>query len=326
MRIVNRLFPVWVILGCAVAYKQPQIFSGFLSDHVTLFFGITMFGIGVTLELGRAAGTLKRPDKIILGSFAQFSIMPLSAYALTRIIEIRPELALGLVLTGCVPGAMSSNVLAYIARGDVAYSVALTTLSTFLSPWVTPALTLFLLGDRIPIPYVGMMMTIINAVILPLGAGMLFRRILGKRLEGFIEFFPTLSIVAIVVICSVVVARNVELIRVASLSVFSLVVILNLSGMVGGWLFARLIRLGPAGRRTLAIEIGMQNAGMGTILALTHFKDQSGVALPSAIFTVWCIVSASLFTLTAYRTKDENPSEAEAGGGHGNSMSSRIGS
>jgi len=324
MRIVNRLFPVWVILGCALAYRHPQVFSGILSDHVTLFFGITMFGIGVTLELGKAAGTLKRPDKIVLGSLAQFSIMPLSAYALTRLIEIRPELALGLVLTGCVPGAMSSNVLAYIARGNVAYSIALTTLSTFLSPWVTPALTLFLLGDRVPIPYVGMMMTIINAVVLPLGAGMLFRRIMGRRLEGFIEFFPTLSIVAIVVICSVVVARNVELIRVASLSVFSLVVILNLSGMVGGWLFAKLIRLGQAGRRTLAIEIGMQNAGMGTILALTHFKDQSGVALPSAIFTVWCIVSASLFTITAYRTKDESPSEAEAGGDHGNPMSSKI--
>ena len=324
MRIVNRLFPVWVILGCALAFNQPQVFSGFLSEHVTLFFGITMFGIGVTLELGRAAGTLKRPDKIILGSFAQFSIMPLSAYALTRVIEIRPELALGLVLTGCVPGAMSSNVLAYIARGDVAYSIALTTLSTFLSPWITPALTLLLLGDRVPIPYVGMMMTIINAVILPLGAGMLFRRLLGRRLEGFIELFPTLSIGAIVVICSVVVARNVELIHVASLSVFSLVVILNLAGMAGGWLFARLIRLAPAGRRTLAIEIGMQNAGMGTILALTHFKDQSGVALPSAIFTVWCIVSASLFTLTAYRTRDENPSKAVAGGGHENTISSRT--
>jgi len=324
MRIVNRLFPVWVILGCAVAYKQPHFFSGFLSDQVALFFGITMFGIGVTLEVGKAAGTLKRLDKIILGSFAQFSIMPLLAYTLTRIIEIRPELALGLVLTGCVPGAMSSNVLAYIARGDVAYSVALTTLSTFLSPWITPALTLFLLGDRIPIPYVGMMMTIISAVVLPLGAGMLFRRILGRRLDRFIEFFPTLSIVAIVVICSVVVARNVELIRVASLSVFGLVVMLNLLGMAGGWLFARLIKLGPAGIRTLAIEIGMQNAGMGTVLALTHFKDQSGVALPSAIFTVWCIVSASLFTLTAYRTKDENPSEPEAGGSHENEKSLQI--
>lgn len=324
MRFVNRLFPVWVILGCAVAYKQPQIFSGFLSDQVTLFFGITMFGIGVTLELGKAAVTLKRFDKILLGSFAQFSIMPLSAYALTRLIDIRPELALGLVLTGCVPGAMSSNVLAYIARGDVAYSVALTTLSTFLSPWITPALTLFLLGDRIPIPYVGMMMTILSAVVLPLGAGMLFRRVLGRRLEGFIEFFPTLSIFAIVVICSVVVARNVELIRVASLSVFSLVVILNFTGMAGGWLFARLIKLGPAGRRTLAIEIGMQNAGMGTVLALTHFKDQSGVTLPSAIFTVWCIVSASLFTLTANRNKDENPSEPQAGGGHENKQALQI--
>ena len=303
MRLINRLFPVWVILGCSLAFYHPELFGGILSERVTLFFAITMFGIGVTLELGQAAGTLKRFDKILLGTLAQFTIMPLTAYALTRVADIRPELALGLVLTGCVPGAMSSNVLAYIARGDVPYSIALTAASTLLSPWVTPALTLFLIGDRVHIPYVDMMWTIINSVILPLGAGMAFRKLLGGRLHRFLEFFPTLSIAAIVMICSVVVARNVGLIREASFSVLTVVVLLNGIGLVGGYLFAIMIGLSEAGRRTLSIEIGMQNAGMGTILALTHFADQSAVALPSAIFTVWCIVSASLFTLTAYRKK-----------------------
>jgi len=302
MRIVNRLFPVWVLSGCILAYYRPDIFRGFLSDQVTLFFGITMFGIGVTLELEKASHTVRRVDKILLGTFAQFSIMPLLAYSLTQVIDTRPELALGLVLTGCVPGAMSSNVLAYIARADVAYSIALTTVSTFLSPWVTPALTLVLIGDRVEIPYLGMMMTIIKAVILPLGVGMVFRRLLNRRLERFLELFPTLSIAAIVVICAVVVARNVGLIQEVSLSIFILVVILNAGGMLGGFLFGALIRLDGAARKTLAIEIGMQNAGMGVVLALTHFKDHSAVALPAAIFTIWCIVTASLFTLTAYST------------------------
>ncbi|HUU27733.1 MAG TPA: bile acid:sodium symporter family protein [archaeon] len=304
MRLINRLFPLWVICGAVTAYYRPELFTGFLSDQVTLFFGITMFGIGVTLELGRAASTLRRVDKILFGTFAQFSIMPLSAYFLSRLVDIRPELAVGLVLTGCVPGAMSSNVLAYVAKGDVAYSIALTTLSTFLSPWITPALTLLLLGDRVHIPYFGMMMTIIYTVILPLAAGLIFRKLLDRRLAGFLEFFPTLSIAAIVVICSVVVARNVDLIGQVTLGLFGLVAALNLTGMVGGFVFGILIRLNAAARKTLSIEIGMQNAGMGVVLALTHFKDQSAVALPSAIFTIWCIITASFFTLTAYQSKE----------------------
>ncbi|MBW7998245.1 MAG: bile acid:sodium symporter family protein [Candidatus Glassbacteria bacterium] len=301
IKTINAMFPVWVIAGCTLAYCQPGVFGGWVSEQVTLFFGLAMFGIGATLQLDDAADTLRRWDKIALGSLAQFTIMPLAAYGLTRLIETRPELALGLVLTGCVPGAMSSNVLAYIARGNVAYSVALTTVSTFLSPWITPALTLVLLGNVVHIPYAGMMLTIIKAVLLPLAGGIVFRRLAGRRIESFIELFPTLSIFAIVVICAVVVARNVELIREASLVILLLVVLLNALGMAGGWWFGRLIRLREAEKRTLAIEIGMQNAGMGTVLALTHFSHMPGVALPSAIFTVWCIVSASLFSLTAYR-------------------------
>ena len=301
VKTINALFPVWVIAGCTLAFYQPGVFGGWISEQVTLFFGITMFGIGATMQLSDAAGTVRRWDKIALGSLAQFTIMPLAVWSLTSIVEIRPELALGLVLTGCVPGAMSSNVLAYIARGNVAYSVALTTVSTFLSPWITPALTLILLGNVVHIPYVGMMMTIIYSVLLPLAGGMVFRKIAGKRLDSFIELFPTLSIFAIVVICAVVVSRNVELIRETSLTLLGLVVLLNALGMAGGWYFGKLIRLHEAEKRTLAIEIGMQNAGMGTVLALTHFSDMPGVALPSAIFTVWCIVSASLFSLSAYR-------------------------
>jgi bile acid:Na+ symporter, BASS family len=301
VKLINAMFPLWVVAGCTLAFYYPALFGGWISEQVTIFFGLTMFGIGVTLRLGDASVTLRRWDKILLGSLAQFTIMPLAAFALTRIVAIRPELALGLVLTGCVPGAMSSNVLAYIARGNVAYSVALTTVSTFLSPWITPALTLLLLGDVIDIPYLGMMLTIIKAVLLPLMAGMVFRRLMGRKIDGLIELFPTLSIFAIVVICAVVVARNVELIVQASAAVLGLVVVLNALGMAGGWYFGRLIRLLPAERRTLAIEIGMQNAGMGTVLALTHFSHMPGVALPSAIFTVWCIVSASLFSLTALR-------------------------
>lgn len=305
LTVVNRLFPVWVVAGCVWAFYRPEVFSGFLSDRVTLFFAVTMFGIGVALELPEAEKSVRRVDKILLGTLAQFSIMPLAAYSLTRMVDIQPELALGLVLTGCVPGAMSSNVLAYIARGDVAYSVALTTVSTFLSPWVTPALTLVLLGDRVDIPYLGMMMTIIESVLLPLAGGMLFRKVLGRRVEPFLEFFPALSVAAIVVICSVVVSRNAGMIREATLSLFWLVVLLNAAGMAGGFIFGGLIRLSPAGRRTLAIEIGMQNAGMGVVLALTHFKDQSAVALPSAIFTVWCIVTASIFTIKQLRPAHE---------------------
>ncbi len=297
LTIVNRLFPLWVIGGCVWAFYNPEFFSGFLSDRVTLFFGIAMFGIGVTLELEEALRSVRRVDKIFLGTLAQYSIMPLAAYSLTRIFQVPPELALGLILTGCVPGAMSSNVFAYIARGDVAYSVALTTVSTFLSPWITPALTLVLIGDKVEIPYVGMMMTIIKSVLLPLAAGMVFRKVLGRRVERFLEFFPALSVAAIVVICSVVVSRNVELIVKISLSLFGLIVLLNAAGLTGGFFFGELIRLNRAARRTLAIEIGMQNAGMGVVLALTHFKNQSAVALPSAIFTVWCIITASLFTI-----------------------------
>lgn len=169
-------------------------------------------------------------------------------------------------------------------RADVAYSVALTTLSTLLCPIITPALTWLLIGNRLPIPYFGMMLTILQAVLLPLAGGKLFRKIFRRKVQKYLSIFPAISIFAIVIICAVVVARNVDLIISMSFSIFALVLLLNGCGLAGGFFFGRLIRLDKPARRTLTIEIGMQNAGMGTVLALTHFSDQAGVAAAFGCF------------------------------------------
>jgi len=287
--VANQLAPL-TLLGAVMAYLHPPFFLVFKNSFLW-FFAATMFAMGIVLDSGEVRETLRRPGRIGLGVMTQYLVMPTLGFTAAILSPVSPEIALGFIIVGCAPGAMASNVMVYLAGGAVAFSVALTTVATMLSPVLTPALVKLLGGVFLEIPFWPMMRTILLTVVLPLGAGMLLHRQLGRYLETARVMAPAVAAAAIVVICSYAVAANQERIAVMGGWVIVMVILLNGLGYLAGWGLARLYGFDALHRLTLAIEIGMQNAGLGVALALRHFSPET--ALPGALFAFWCILTAA---------------------------------
>lgn len=287
----TRLFAVWVVLFGVLAYFFPQPLQ-IDKRYNMLFFGITMFGIGAVLEPSNFRRIAARPWLVLLGTAAQFTLMPLGSFALAKLLRLPPDLAVGLIIAGCAPGAMSSNVISYIAKADTAYSVSLTTASTLLCPLVTPALTKWLAGSILPVSFWAMVLDILWMVLVPLGAGFAVRFFFGAFVEKIKEVFAALSVTFIIFICSYVIANNHQRLLQVTGPALAAVCLLNLWGLASGYQTGRLFGLPVAQRRTLSIEIGMQNAGLGTALALNQFGPQA--AVPTAFFVFVCIITAAV--------------------------------
>ncbi len=291
LKFYTKYFAVWVIIFGVVAYLWPGPFVGLKKFNET-FFALTMFGIGAVLEVNDFKRIANKPSIVLLGCIAQYSIMPVGAFVLAKMFNLSPELTVGLILTGAAPGAMASNVMSYIAKADTAYSVSLTTVSTLLCPVLTPGLTYLLAKSTLPIPFWNMFFSVIYMVVAPLILGFAVRHFFKKRVERIAAVFPAISVTFIIFICSLVIALNRE--RLAQLTgiIVTVGVILNVYGMSAGYGLASIFRMEVKRRRTLSIEIGMQNAGLGTALALKHFGDVT--ALPAAAFVFICIITASV--------------------------------
>jgi len=287
----TKYFAVWVILFGVVAYFVPKPFVA-LRDYMDWFFALTMFGIGAVLQIEDFKRIAQKPIIVLIGSAAQFSIMPFGAFALAKLFGLPPEIAVGLILTGSAPGAMASNVMSYIAKADTAYSVSLTTVSTLLCPLLTPGLTFILARSRLEVPFWEMMLSVIKMVIVPLFVGFGVRHYFKEKIEKVLPVFPAISVTFIIFICSLVIALNKERLAQVTGLVLTAAVVLNIYGMLGGYAVGSAFRMEVRRRRTLAIEIGMQNAGLGTVLALKHFGEKA--AIPAAIFVFICIITASI--------------------------------
>jgi BASS family bile acid:Na+ symporter len=287
----TRYFAIWVVLFGIVAYFWPGPF-GLLRPYNKYFFSLTMFGIGAVLRFEDFRRIGERPTIVLIGSVAQFTIMPLGAFVVARLFRLPDELAVGLILTGSAPGAMASNVMSYIAKADTAYSVSLTTVSTLLCPVLTPGLTYLLTqGTKLDVPFWGMVADVMVMVVIPLFIGFGVRHLLKEKLERILPVFPALSATFIIFICSLVIALNRDRLGHLTGMVLVAVLLLNVYGMAAGYGVGSLFRMARDRRRTLAIEIGMQNAGLGTVLALAHFGEEA--TIPAAVFVFVCIISAS---------------------------------
>lgn len=287
----NRWIALWVALFGCIAFFFPQVFN-FFGPFINVFFGVAMFGIGLVIREEDYKNILRTPGAILFGTFCQYTIMPLLALFTSWLFKLSPAWTVGLILTGSAPGAMTSNIISYLSKGDVAYSVSLTALSTMLCPVLTPLLTLLLAGTRVPISFWPMFQTIIWVVVVPLLAGFLVRKMIPRQVNKLGEWPSTLSVLAILIITSFVIAANHDNLGLATLGLLVTIAFHNALGMLLGFLAGFAIKLNFLRRKTLSIEIGMQNAGLGVVLALTHFGKE--VAVPAAIFTVWCIFTASL--------------------------------
>jgi BASS family bile acid:Na+ symporter len=289
-RAIARGLAPLTLAGALIAYWHPPSFLIFEPVYLWLF-AATMFALGVVLEPRELRDTLRHPGRIGLGVLTQYSVMPLLGLGAALVAPFSPELALGFVIVACAPGAMASNVICYLAGGALAYSIALTTLATLVSPLATPALVKLLGGVFLDISVWPMMKTILLTVLVPLLAGMVLHRLLDRGLAVARDIAPGVAAIAIIVICSYAVAVNQARIGQVGPWVLLLVVAVNALGYGLGWLLGWVYRFDRRHRLTLAIEIGMQNAGLGVALALKHFPPET--ALPGALFAVWCILTAA---------------------------------
>lgn len=287
----TKYFAAWVVVFGIVAYIEPEPFIA-LKSHMNWFFALTMFGIGAVLEREDFNNIAKTPWIVVLGCVTQFIVMPFGAFFVARLFNLPPEIAIGLIVAGAAPGAMASNVMCYIAGADTAYSVSLTTVSTLLTPIMTPALTYLLADSIIHVPFWAMFASVLKMVVVPLIAGFWVRQLFDMRIRKIIKIFPAISATFIIFICSLVIAMNKSYLAMITGVVLVAVVVLNATGMTAGYLVGHLFRFSTRRKRTLSIEIGMQNAGLGTVLVLKHFGEQS--AIPTAAFVFVCIITASI--------------------------------
>ncbi|MEU5008741.1 bile acid:sodium symporter family protein [Streptomyces sp. NPDC021749] len=298
------VFPLLVVAAGAVGLGWPAHFTGW-APAVPWLLGVVMFTMGLTLTPPDFAAVARRPWAVGLGLVAHYVIMPGLGWLIATVLDLPPQLAAGVVLVGCAPSGTASNVVTFLARGDVALSVAVATVSTVLAPLITPALTLLLAGRFLAVDAGGMVTDILKTVLLPVLAGLLVRLAAGRFVDRLLRALPWLSAATVAVIVLVVVAGSAPAIRTAAVPVLLAVVLHNGLGLALGHAAGRLARLGGPASRAMAFEVGMQNSGLAASLATAHFGPAA--ALPAAVFSVWHNVSGAVVAAWMSRRRQSPP-------------------
>ena len=291
--VLTRFMGVIIIAFSALALWQPWIFS-WVAPHISAMLGIIMLGMGMTLHWQDFSHVLRHPRDLGLGLVVQFGCMPLLAFALCHVFALPPELAMGMILVGTAPGGTASNVLTFIARGDVAFSVAMTAAATLVSLLLTPPLTWLLGGVWVPVDMGGLFWSIVKIVLVPVLLGLLLHHFQRGLVDRLMPFLPLASALVITLVIAGIIAVNAQNILSAGPAIFAAVIAHNLLGLAVGWFAACRLRFAPPRRRALAIEIGTQNSGLATALALAHFTPAAAIA--GALFSVWQKISGALLS------------------------------
>lgn len=297
-RVAVTLFPLLILAGAGLAFLLPGTFTP-LGAAINPLLGVIMFGMGLTLTLPDFRLVVTRPLPVLLGVVAQYSIMPLLGLGVSWALQLPPELAAGVILVGCAPGGTASNVVTYLAKGDTALSVTMTSVSTVLAPLLTPVLTLWLAGQYMPVDGLGMARSILQIVLVPVALGLVVRTLLPRVVARALPVLPWISVVAITLVVIAVVSGSADKIVEAGLLVLAAVVLHNGLGYAIGYGFAAVTRQPERVRRTVAIEVGMQNSGLAAGLAASYFSPLA--ALPGAVFSVWHNVSGAILAAVLRR-------------------------
>lgn len=291
-RIAVTAFPLLVILGAVIAYLAPGPIAPAFGPWVPTMLGIIMFAMGLTLTPPDFVLVVKRPLPVLLGVVAQYVIMPLLGWAIAAVLGLPPELAVGVILVGCAPGGTSSNVVTYLAKGDVALSVTMTSISTLLAPILTPLVALALAGQRMDVSGTAMAWSIVQMVLIPVVAGLVLRLVLPTFVRAILPALPWVSVAGITGVVMAVVAGSADKIAAAAGIIMVAVVLHNGLGYALGYGLARAFKQRETACRATAVEVGMQNSGLATTLAATFVSPVA--ALPGAIFSVWHNLSGAL--------------------------------
>ncbi len=297
-----RLFPLWVTLGGVVALLYPPAFTWFLDyGLITPGLQIIMLGMGLTLELSDFSRVFRAPAPIAWGVLLQYTVMPSLGWAMGYAFELSAPFAVGLVLVCCCPGGTASNVIAYLAKADVALSVSMTAFSTVLAALCTPLLTTWIVGSRVEVDGLGLFFSTAKVVLLPVAVGLSMRRYLPKLTEKLLPAAPAAAVLMIVLIVAGVLGARKDAVLESGLQLLGAVVSAHALGFSLGYLLGGLS--GGFGRvaRTTSIEVGMQNSGLGAVLAQAHFANPLTV-IPSAISAIThCIIGSAVAAWWARR-------------------------
>ncbi len=295
---------ILIIIFSVIAFFYPKGFS-WATNYTTMFLGAAMFGMGLTIKAEDFRIVFTRPKDLCIGFILQYTVMPLAAFALAKAFGLSADLALGVILVGCCPGGTASNVITYVAKGDVPLSVGMTIVSTLLAPLCTPVLGYFLAGSWVEVSLVTMMISVVKVVLIPVLAGILIYRIFPKQVDAVREMLPLVSVIAIVMIISGIVGSNAEKIMTCGLLVMVVVAIHNTIGLALGTVAAKLMKLEEKKVTAIGIEVGMQNSGLAISLATANFAANPLATLPGAIFSVWHNISGTIYAGIRNRRVDE---------------------
>ncbi len=288
---VTRLFPLWAVLLSVAAYYMPTTFTG-MGPYVPYLLMLIMFGMGVTLNVGDFKRVLTRPAPVIAGTFLHYLVMPLAAWGLAKLFHMPPDLAAGMILVGSVASGTASNVMIYLAKGDVALSVTISSVSALVGVFATPLLTKFYVDTHIQVDVVGMLLSIVKIVVVPISLGLVIHHTMNGLVKRVEPYLPAFSMVCILLIISAVVAGSQGFIGSVGLMVIVAVILHNAIGLLGGYWGGKLFGFDESTCRTLALEVGMQNSGLAAALGKMYFSPLA--ALPGALFSVWHNLSGSL--------------------------------
>ena len=305
---VSKTFALWVLLFAFLAFVSPEAFLE-IRGYIPYLLGIVMFGMGITLTFNDFSEVVKHPKSVLVGVVGQFVIMPAIAFALAKLFALPTDLAIGVILVGACPGGTSSNVMTYLAKGNTALSVACTTISTLLAPLLTPIIFYVLASQWIDIDASAMFASVLKMVLFPIFLGLVIRALFKKQMAQISQTMPFVSVIAIVLILAAVVAGSKDKIIDSGLLIFGVVVLHNCLGYLVGFIAAKALRLNNYDSKAIAIEVGMQNSGLGAALATAHFNPIA--AVPSAVFSFWHNVSGPIlanYFSTLKNQHDEDPS------------------
>ena len=300
---VQKTFALWVVLFAGIAMCVPEVFI-WLKSYITWMLGIIMFGMGMTMTLADFKGVLQSPKAVCIGVIAQFVLMPSLAYLLCQLFQLPAEIAVGVILVGCCPGGTASNVITYMAKGNIALSVACTSVATLLAPILTPSIFYLLASQWLKIDATSMFVCILQVVLFPIILGLITRGLFKQKVEQYIQVLPLVSVLAIVAIVAAIIAGSQAAILQSGALILAVVILHNGLGYLLGFWASRCFKLAYADCKAVSIEVGMQNSGLGVALAAVHFAASPITAVPSAIFSLWHNVSGpALATYWAAKTE-----------------------
>lgn len=306
-RIITKLFPLWVIIFSLYAFFNPDPFKPYAKD-IAYLLGVIMLGMGLTMTLDDFKLVLTRPKDVFFGIFFRYLIMPFVGFAVAKLLGLPPALAAGLILVGCCPSGTASNVMTFLARGDTALSITVSSFNTVLAPILTPYMFLFLAGTLIPIKAEVLLVDIVKIVIVPIAIGIGLRTFLSAFVDKIMKIVPVVSVVCIVFVIAIVIALNAAKLATVAIIAFVAVALHNAVGLGLGYGASRTVGMSDDKSKAICFEIGMENSGLAAALALAHLDPVA--AIPGAIFSVWHNLTGSL--LAGYWSSKKDKEEANS--------------